>query len=349
MSSVSDIPPDIAKLTGPLLLGVVFNWGLLGALIVQVYIYHTAFQRDKIILKTLVWSTFVLEVLGTVMITRDAFRVFGTGFGNMEPIETVGWLWFSGPVLNSIISCSAQFFYAWRIWVLSSSYWVPGAILLLACVQGGTGFYSGWFVQYVGVWSRVPEAYRTTCVWLGGTALCDVLITGTMIYFLRRSRTGFKATTNILDKFTRVTVETGFVCAAFALLDLAFFLAFQSNNYHLAPNLPLSKLYSNSLLAVFNARARIGSSSSLTDTDDGMTAYPSRVHTTSSLVVAPNTKATSAATTGGRRTINVQITQTCELDSRRDDSDAVALGTVDSFKHGSMHGYESSSKNLSAV
>jgi len=263
----------------------------------------------------------------------------------------VGWLWFSGPVLNSIISCSAQFFYAWRIWVLSNSIWVPGAIFMVACVQGGTGFYSGWFVHNVGVWSKVPEAYKTTCVWLGGTALCDGLITASMIFYLHRSRTGFKATSNILAKFIRVTIETGLICAAFAILDLAFFLRFQSTNYHLAPNLPLSKLYSNSLLAVFNARARIGSSSSLSDTDDRMTANPSsRVHTASSLVVARNTMTTTGNTTAGdKRTINVQISQTREDDSGRDDSDAIALTTVDSFKRGSMDGYESSNKAFSAV
>ncbi len=71
-----------------------------------------------------------------------------------------------------------------------------------------------------------------------------------MIWYLHRSNTGFRSTSTLLSKFIRLTLETGFLCAAFAILDLSFYCAFQTNNYHLAPSVPLSKLYSNSLLVV---------------------------------------------------------------------------------------------------
>lgn len=87
-------------------------------------------------------------------------------------------------------------------------------------------------------------------VWLGGTALCDVILAGSMIYYLHKSQTGFRATTTLLSKFIRITVETGLTCATFAILDLALFLAFENNNYHLAPSIALSKIYANSLLVV---------------------------------------------------------------------------------------------------
>ena len=78
----------------------------------------------------------------------------------------------------------------------------------------------------------------------------DIIIAVCMIYHLRRSDTGFRRTRTLLSKFVRITVETGLVCAACAVLDLALYCAFQTNNYHLAPSVPLSKLYSNSLLVV---------------------------------------------------------------------------------------------------
>ena len=71
-----------------------------------------------------------------------------------------------------------------------------------------------------------------------------------MIYYLNQSRTGFRSTNVILAKFVRLTIETGTICATFAVLDLVFFLVYQHNNYHLAPSIALSKLYSNSLLVV---------------------------------------------------------------------------------------------------
>lgn len=89
-------------------------------------------------------------------------------------------------------------------------------------------------------------------VWLGAAALNDIIIATLMIYHLHRSNTGFAHTSTLLTKFIRLTVETGLVCATFAILDMSFYIAFQTNNYHLAPSIPLSKLYSNSLLVVRN-------------------------------------------------------------------------------------------------
>ncbi|PBK99741.1 hypothetical protein ARMGADRAFT_1008250 [Armillaria gallica] len=247
----------IAELTGPLLLGHFFNWGLFGALTVQAYIYYLAFPHDRWIPKTIVAVAYTLEFLQTILATRDAFRNFGTGWGDLDDLNKVGWLWFSVPVMSSIISVSAQIFFAWRIWMFSDKWWLPTLIVLLAITEGIAGIWSGVSAHFIGIFSKVQEHNeKTTAVWLGGTALCDVIIAASMIYYLTRSKTGFRSTNVILAKFVRITVETGAVCATFAILDLAFFIAYKHNNYHLAPSIALSKLYSNSLLVVFNARIR---------------------------------------------------------------------------------------------
>jgi hypothetical protein len=48
----------------------------------------------------------------------------------------------------------------------------------------------------------------------------------------------------------QVTVETGVFCAMFALADLALFVKYNGNNYHLAVCIELSKVYSNSIMIV---------------------------------------------------------------------------------------------------
>lgn len=87
-------------------------------------------------------------------------------------------------------------------------------------------------------------------MWLAGTATCDIVIAISMIYYLRKSMTGFRETTLMIAKVIRVTVETGLICAAAALLDMALFIGFHDTNYHLTMCLLMSKLYSNSLLVV---------------------------------------------------------------------------------------------------
>jgi hypothetical protein len=87
-------------------------------------------------------------------------------------------------------------------------------------------------------------------VWLGGTALCDIVITVSMTYYLWRVKIGARDSYNVIIRLISMTVETGFLCAITATIELVMFVAFPHNNAHVAPGLALSKLYSNSLFAV---------------------------------------------------------------------------------------------------
>ncbi|KAH8079081.1 hypothetical protein BXZ70DRAFT_1050981 [Cristinia sonorae] len=328
MSALPPIPPIIAQLTGPLLLGHFFNWGLFGALTVQTYIYYIAFPNDRRLSKWIVGFTYVIELLQTVLSTRDAFRNFGTGWGNMIELDEVGWLWFSVPVLSSVISCLSQIFYAWRIWILSEQYWISIIVTLLSLAQFGTGIYSGAMAHIIGVFSKVQASlFKTTTVWLGGTALCDIIIAASMMYYLHKSKTGFKQTGALLSKFIRVTVETGLICATFAILDLAFFLAFKNNNYHLAPSIALSKLYSNSLMAVFNARVHIAGGRNGTPVGTYAESNPSFSVSGNRAAFKPTRSGVSVGNPGG---ITVEISHTREgLDERKLDS--IEMSDVSTF------------------
>jgi len=71
-----------------------------------------------------------------------------------------------------------------------------------------------------------------------------------MTYYLWRARSAFDDSNTIIVRLIAMTVETGTLCAVVAIIELAMFLAYPHNNYHIAPALALSKLYSNSLFAV---------------------------------------------------------------------------------------------------
>lgn len=71
--------------------------------------YYMAFPNDRRLSKSIVAFTFIVELLQTVLATRDAFRNFGTGWGDMRDLDEVGWLWFSVPVLGSVSKCSFQY------------------------------------------------------------------------------------------------------------------------------------------------------------------------------------------------------------------------------------------------
>jgi pseudouridine-5'-phosphate glycosidase len=77
-------------------------------------------------------------------------------------------------------------------------------------------------------------------------------IAASMIYHLVKSRQHVRSRrTNVtIVKIIRVTVETGLMTATIAVLDLALFIGLEKSNYHIIFGLLISKLYSNSLMAV---------------------------------------------------------------------------------------------------
>ncbi|KAJ7118906.1 hypothetical protein C8R44DRAFT_878439 [Mycena epipterygia] len=261
---------EIGQLTIPLFIGTVLNWALLGALVVQAcklphYIYFLAFPNDRPFSKILVVSILVAELLQTLGDSRDTIRVFGAGWGNPEILDEVGWAWFSVPVLGSIIACAGQIFFAWRIYIIgNNSVYIPIVIAIVTAVQLGAGVWTGVDISRAREFSVLQfHLLSPPIVWLAGTALADlIIVSATLFYLVKARQPGFRTSTYaLLSRIIKVIVETGLLCAVFALVNLYLYLAYKGNNYHLAVCIWLSKVYSNSIILILNSRAHIGHAS----------------------------------------------------------------------------------------
>ncbi|KAJ7765795.1 hypothetical protein B0H16DRAFT_1524419 [Mycena metata] len=263
--------PSVAQLTLPMFLGTILNWALFGTLLVQVYIYFSAFPQDRRWWKHLVIAIVFLETVETFANARDMIHIFGVGFGNMDVLDNVGWAWFSVPVMGSIIACICQTFYGWRLYIISQNPFVFGLIMLVSAVQLVAGLWTGVNICIAKKFSLLQSFNLIpTATWLAATSCADLLIVAGTVYSLHKSRQpefGSKRTNSIITRVITLTAETGILCMAFALVDLFLFVNFPSTNYHLAVCIELSKIYSNSILLIFNSRAHIGHSSQTTDVD----------------------------------------------------------------------------------
>jgi len=126
-------------------------------------------------------------------------------------------------------------------------------IVVVAVIQASFGIYDGVLCLAVGRLSELPQrTYKTTIVWTGGSALCDIIITCSMFYYLRTARKAsrVKRTNSLLTRLLKLTVETGFICAAAASMGLILFIASPKTSLYDIPALTASKLYTNCLLAM---------------------------------------------------------------------------------------------------
>ncbi|KAH7929133.1 hypothetical protein BV22DRAFT_143505 [Leucogyrophana mollusca] len=133
MSSNATGPDSpLAYLVGPLVMGFLFNWGLLGILSVQTVIYHLSFPHDTVAVKALVYGIFVAGCVQTALITQDAFQWLVYSWGSMERLEAINLSWFDVPVMDGCISATVQLFFCWRIRVLGDMKVLP-LIIAMVC------------------------------------------------------------------------------------------------------------------------------------------------------------------------------------------------------------------------
>ncbi|KAJ6449762.1 hypothetical protein C8R45DRAFT_917127 [Mycena sanguinolenta] len=259
MDNPPPLPPDIAQLSVPVIVGYLLHWGLFGILSMQLYLYYRAFPNDRKPIQYLVYTIYLLELVQTILITHDAFTNFGTGFGNTTTLRGVHFDWLTVPIMSGIVACIGQTFYAYRVYVLSRSWGIPVLIVVVSLLSGVSGVMIGNLQRQVGV---VPPPHTRTnsvisALWLGGAALSDFIIAVAVTYHLLKNDTGLRRTHMLVVKLIRLTIETGSLTAAVALTNLALFFAFPDRPYFFTVGALLPKLYANTMFAVLNSRFQI--------------------------------------------------------------------------------------------
>ncbi|CAA7266186.1 unnamed protein product [Cyclocybe aegerita] len=258
----SGIPPDIGRVAGPLLLGYMLNWCLQGALSLQVYLYYLSFPKDPPTSRILVFGVFIFETVQTLLLTENAFSNFASGFGDLRALDRIGLIWFTIPIMSGIVAFVTQTFYAYRIKILAQNNIAPSFIMLFAFVQLGGAIATGVKSKAAVVHSRFVsrDSLITTGIWNGGSAVCDIIIAACMTYYLSHRDAGWGPTQKIVRKLTRLVIETGSLTATVALVNFALALLPGHPTYYQTAVGVLGKLYSNSMMAVFNSRIRLSHS-----------------------------------------------------------------------------------------
>ncbi|KAI0263171.1 hypothetical protein BC834DRAFT_971459 [Gloeopeniophorella convolvens] len=249
-------PSNIAEITAPLLLGIIWNWTLYGALVVQLYVYSYNFPDDRRFIKVLVYSVFILETVQTALTGADAYYWFISGFGNFERLSRPFASEYDVPIVGAIISLTVQFFFAYRIWVISKrSLWICILICLASVTDAVGALIGGIRTAIVGQFFKGGELKTDALVSVIGSVVCDALIASTMTFLLLRQKSSITLSGgHTLTKIVRLTIETNMLTCALSISALLTVTIFPEKNWFTCPTAILGKLYSNTLLVSLNNR-----------------------------------------------------------------------------------------------
>ncbi|KAH8832938.1 hypothetical protein DL96DRAFT_1552004 [Flagelloscypha sp. PMI_526] len=239
-------------------------------------------------LKILVYIIFIFELVQSGLMANDAYLIFGAGYGELFPhlwrnnpcseifIGDLSVLavnhtdWFSVCILGSVVAeCTGmvQGYYAFRLWNFTKSNLVLGVLASirwlnhhqLTTIQVITGIIQG-VKSHVIPFSELQKDPRNLGVWIISAAICDIFIAGFMVYYLRRTKTGFVRTDRVIAQLVGFAIETGLITAIMAILLVVLFMAVEGRDYFEISAKGLAKVYSNQLMVVLNSRERVKAS-----------------------------------------------------------------------------------------
>ncbi|KAF9460674.1 hypothetical protein BDZ94DRAFT_1299760 [Collybia nuda] len=246
------------------LVGYLLSWRLYGTLSLQVYIYYLAFPRDRLPFKFLFYGVYTIETLHAVRVAHDIFSSFVDGFGDFKELSDIRMTWFTMPTLSGVVAFCVQIFYAFRLITLSKSRVVGSIIFLMAVVLFTGALISG--IEGARAGNLLKLTSRLEYVGNGlfdiTSGACDIVIAIYMASYLSRQDNGFlKSTHAIMSKIIRLVVGTGALTvggvnlAAVAIINALESL--DSKEWFLASDVVLGRLYSNSMMVIFNNRVNI--------------------------------------------------------------------------------------------
>ncbi|KAK0196057.1 hypothetical protein F5146DRAFT_1118623, partial [Armillaria mellea] len=239
----------------------------------------------------------IFEFVQTMLATHDAFAAFGYGFGDMDALTAIYFSWLTVPTMSGIGTSSiilafvGQVFYAYRIFMLSKSRFVPILITCVSLTSSIAAIITGVFCFQAGDFTKLDNRKTSIAlgIWCGASALCDVIIAICMTHYLMRSNPSFRQTRMLVTKLIRLIIETGTVTAVVALVTCILFFVFPHTTFYSSPASIVPKLYANTVLVVLNSRFRImgGRDTYTSATDILITSTMIRDVTSSQLIEGP--------------------------------------------------------------
>ncbi|KAF5365399.1 hypothetical protein D9757_011665 [Collybiopsis confluens] len=254
--------PDPKLVLGPFLLGVMFNIGLEGALVVQFWHYWETFRNDKTWIRLFLLYLFIMETLNTGFGIAIVWEPLMTNYGTPAALTFFPTYLPTQPFVTTLISTPMQIFVAWRIYASTRSMWMPLAIIICAIGSIAGAYWTGATVIIVKTFLRKEEINHPSIVWSSFTTAADCLMTFSLTYIMASSASSLellkhrrKSSAHVhgTTRAIQVVIQTGVLTAIFAILDIVLFVT-QENTINFVWDFGLSKLYTNILIATFNAR-----------------------------------------------------------------------------------------------
>ncbi|KAF8158243.1 hypothetical protein B0H34DRAFT_797654 [Crassisporium funariophilum] len=250
---------------GALLLGIFLNTYLYGIVSFQYGSYFTTKFGDPLWINVplltrhipqlfLDLRRMVLFVRSTSSIVSWTFVLRGVAtisvesYGNYLALLAQIWPYRTSIFLTSITALLNHSFLAYRVYRLTNI-WVYAGLLVLTAATFASGIAFGvktcTSVRGIADMSVIKPFMIS---WLSTQLAVDVVLSGILLFYLARARTGFQRSDTVINRLMRTCIQAGFFSGVFSMMCLAFFIARPDTQYFSLFGLSISRVYTNTLM-----------------------------------------------------------------------------------------------------
>ncbi|KAM0750930.1 hypothetical protein T439DRAFT_325975 [Meredithblackwellia eburnea MCA 4105] len=246
-------------IVGAFLLGTLLNYILLGTTLVQTADYIRIYwATDKPVYRITVMGLLVLGLVHSAASGHIVYSTDVTHFGDVKHLTVIPWSFCIDPIVTAIIAAWVQLFYSYRVYTVGGRrILLPIIIVILTAFQLAWGIFCTVYAfghpSYITIQKNLTFGVAT---WLVGMAVSDIVITGSLIWYLSRVRSDYSETNTIIDRVIRHIFANNAATAVTSCVSALAF-AFGPGAWHVLAGLIISKLYQSSLLASLNGRRTI--------------------------------------------------------------------------------------------
>ncbi|THU84211.1 hypothetical protein K435DRAFT_971280 [Dendrothele bispora CBS 962.96] len=204
--------------------------------------------NDRLPLKATVVVLCALDCTNSALALYTTYYYLVSGFANLATLNTVLW---AIPAVILFINASSgitHFFFSWRIFQLTRSHYIFGALLVLQVATVSVGIVTGVHALQVNSFAAYSVVSNILTSWLSLQAAVDILLSALLIWIFRISRTGICSTNAVLNRMMRGALQTGVISSAFSIGYLLSFVLAPGNLIWMVFGYCLGRIYSITLM-----------------------------------------------------------------------------------------------------
>ncbi|KAJ7282643.1 hypothetical protein C8J57DRAFT_1295964 [Mycena rebaudengoi] len=236
-------------------LGLLFNTFLYGLVLAQ---FLTYFNTSYFSPFSVVWSLLLTDTVHSAVEFYAVWEMGVENYGNLGSLAYVSWTLSFTAVATAIAAIITQLFLVHRVWLLTKSKILVVIICTSSVVALVFAFTAGIMSGIIKEVAKFGKIVPYVSLYVPLVYFCGfIMLAGSLITALVRSKTGFRRTDTIINRLVRGAIETGLFASAFALGDLFSFAFFRNTNLYAMFAFPIGRIYTNTLLHTLNARAEL--------------------------------------------------------------------------------------------